>query len=43
MVSQEVVDVESGAADRWQLVEASMWAMPVVVMDPPEEVLISLL
>jgi hypothetical protein len=39
VVSHEVVDVEAGAADGCHLVEASMGSMPVVVVDPGEEVL----
>ena len=34
MVSQEVVYIEAGAGDGWQLIEASMGAVPVVAVDP---------
>ena len=34
VVSQEVVDIESGSADGWFLIEASMGSMPVVLVGP---------
>ena len=34
MVAQEVVPVEAGAAHRWSLVQTSMRAVPVVLVDP---------
>src|ERR1035437_2207279 len=33
-VCQEVVDIESGSADGWFLVESSVRSMPVVLVDP---------
>ena len=37
MVCQEVVDIESGTADGWFLIEASVGTMPVVLVDPGSE------
>src|ERR1035438_10053699 len=34
VVCQEVVDIESGSADGWFLVESSVRSMPVVLVDP---------
>ncbi len=34
VVSQQVVPVQTGTSDRWSLVETSMRAVPVVVMQP---------
>ena len=38
MVCQEVVDIETGAADGWFLVEGGVRSMPVVLMDPRSQV-----
>ncbi len=43
MVSQEVVDIESGAGDGRRLSEASMRTVPVVLMDPRFELGVSVL
>jgi len=37
--SQEVVPIEAGAADRWSMVEATMRAVPVVVVKPGKKML----
>src|ERR1035438_1055668 len=34
VVCQEIVDIESGSADGWFLVESSVRSMPVVLVDP---------
>jgi hypothetical protein len=41
--SQEVVPIEAGAADRWSMVEATMRAVPVVVVKPGKKMLMALL
>jgi acetyl-CoA carboxylase beta subunit len=33
-VAQEVVPVETGAADGWSVIQTSMRAVPVVLVDP---------
>lgn len=43
MESQEVVPIEAGAADRWNMVEAAMRAVPVVVVKPGEKMVVALL
>jgi len=42
-VSQQVVDIETGSADGWFLIKTSMRAVPVVLVDPRFEVIVSLL
>jgi len=41
--SQEVVPVEARAADRWSMVEATMRAVPVVVVQPGKKLVVALL
>jgi Big-like domain-containing protein len=41
--SQEVVPVEARAADRWSMVEATMRAVPVVVVKPGKKMLVTVL
>ena len=41
VVSQQVVDIDSSSADGRHLIEASMWPMPVVLVDPGFEVAVS--
>jgi hypothetical protein len=43
VVSQQVVDIESGSADGRILVKASMRAMPVALVDPRFKVIVALL
>ena len=43
MVSQQVVPIEAGSADGWLLVEAGVWSVPVVVVEPVGEPVVSLL
>ena len=41
--SQEVVPFKTGAADRWSMVEATMRAVPVVVVKPRKKLVVALL
>ena len=43
VVHQQVVPIQAGSADRRVLVEASMWPVPVVFMQPWVEVFGSLI
>ena len=40
--AQQVVPIDTGAADRRRQTEASMWSVPVVLVDPRSEVQFSL-
>jgi hypothetical protein len=41
--SQEVVPIEARAADRWSMVEATMRAVPVVVVKPRKKMFLTVL
>jgi hypothetical protein len=41
--SQEVVPVEARTADRWSMVEATMRAVPVVVVKPGKKMFLAVL
>ena len=43
MESEEVVPIEARAADRWSMVEATMRAVPVVVVQPGKKLVVALL